>query len=198
MALNEIPQAGQTLNTTRPLILQNFTTFINDQFKVDHQEFNTGANSGKHKGIHIIDGSPAGGVGTDEIGFYNTVTGGTPALMIKAGASAAVDITTLTTSGNERTITLSQGLIVKFGFTTGAALAGNAWTTVNFGTAFPTACLYVYVASKVATAEPSTAQTTSLIIVNSSFAVGSFKVFNRRTDVGGAIPTDCYYLAVGN
>lgn len=51
MALNPVPQTGQTLLDTRDPIYTNFVTYIDAQFKVDHQEFNTGANSGKHNKV---------------------------------------------------------------------------------------------------------------------------------------------------
>lgn len=196
--LHPVPQAGQTLNSTRPLILQNFIPYIDMQFSLDHVPFATGTDSGKHKGIHLVNGVPTPPIISTEIGIFNAITAGIPALMIQAGTSPAVNITNITVSGSERTITTSQGLIFKFGFTTSAALAGNSWNTVMFGTPFPTSCIYVFPISKVATAAPSLAQTTSMMIANSSFLVDRFQVYNRRTDAGGAIPTDCYYFAVGN
>lgn len=198
MALNPVPQAGQTLNTTRPLILQNFIPYINMQFSLDHVEFGPGTDGGKHRGIHLVAGNPTPPIISTEIGIWNSIVAGIPALMIQAGTGSAVNITNITVSGSERTITTSQGLIFKFGFTTSAALAGNSWNTVMFGTPFPTSCIYVFPVSKVATAAPSLAQTTSMMIANSSFLADRFQVYNRRTDAGLPIATDCYYFAVGN
>jgi len=50
MALNSVPQVGQNLGNTQAPILANFTN-INLNFNVDHVEFNSGADSGKHKKI---------------------------------------------------------------------------------------------------------------------------------------------------
>jgi len=117
MALNDVPLTGQTLNTTRPLIKQNFITFIDDQFKVDHKEFNTGADSGKHKGIHLIAGALSPVIGAEEVGIYNTVTGGVPALMLQAGsAGTAVDITGSSKVETIGYCRLSGGILVKWGY----------------------------------------------------------------------------------
>lgn len=50
MALFLVPQIGQNLENTQTPILQNFTN-INADFLVDHVEFNSGGDSGKHKKI---------------------------------------------------------------------------------------------------------------------------------------------------
>lgn len=50
MALFLVPQIGQNLENTQAPILQNFTD-INANFDVDHVEFNSGGDSGKHKKI---------------------------------------------------------------------------------------------------------------------------------------------------
>lgn len=50
MALTLVPQVGQNLENTQAPILQNFTV-INANFDVDHVEFNSGGDSGKHKKI---------------------------------------------------------------------------------------------------------------------------------------------------
>jgi hypothetical protein len=50
MALNQVPQVGQDLGNTQTPILNNFNN-INANFLVDHVEFASGADSGKHKKI---------------------------------------------------------------------------------------------------------------------------------------------------
>lgn len=50
MALTLVPQVGQNLENTQAPILSNFTV-INANFDVDHVEFNSGGDSGKHKKI---------------------------------------------------------------------------------------------------------------------------------------------------
>jgi hypothetical protein len=50
MTLALVPQVGQNLENTQAPILQNFTV-INGNFDVDHVEFNSGGDSGKHKKI---------------------------------------------------------------------------------------------------------------------------------------------------
>ena len=50
MALTLVPQVGQNLENTQAPILNNFTV-INANFDVDHVEFNSGGDSGKHKKI---------------------------------------------------------------------------------------------------------------------------------------------------
>ena len=50
MALNNVPLPGQTLLATRDAIDQNFVGYIDPEFAVDHQAFNT-PNAGKHNTV---------------------------------------------------------------------------------------------------------------------------------------------------
>lgn len=52
MALNNVPLSGQNLNETRDAIRQNFKTYIDTQFAVDHQEFAT-VGAGWHKKLTV-------------------------------------------------------------------------------------------------------------------------------------------------
>lgn len=80
MALNtNIPQTTQSLGFTQPLIQANFQ-FIDTQFAVNHIEFNSGANSGKHRFLQIPDraatSSPAPTTAAQEVAlFCETVNG---------------------------------------------------------------------------------------------------------------------------
>lgn len=71
MALNIVPNAGQTLVDTRDPIRNNFSN-INNNFAVNHVEFNSGGDSGKHKFITFVAQNPVPVfVGTDE-GMYSS------------------------------------------------------------------------------------------------------------------------------
>lgn len=70
MALNNVPQAGQTLAVTRDPIRNNFTT-INNSFLINHGEYGT-VSAGKHTFVTMVDqtGNPLPFL-VNEGGFYN-------------------------------------------------------------------------------------------------------------------------------
>jgi len=92
MALNQVPQVGQDLANTQTPILNNFNN-INNNFLVDHVEFASGADSGKHKKItfpvlYSTTGTmPAFGV--DERGLFaaQTTTTGVNEIFVWKSAS---------------------------------------------------------------------------------------------------------------
>lgn len=199
---NDIPQPSDRVKISQSDLLENFAT-ISALLGVDHvitpwTNPATG-NQGKHNQVTIPEQGSDPTTAANEIALYCKEVSGTSQLFLRKESNGSVtDFSSLTTSTNERTTNLAAGLILKWGFTTGAALIGNSWNTVTFDIPFPTACLYVFVSGKVATAAPSTAQTTTLLILNSSFNKADFQVYNRRTDAGLAINADCYYFAIGN
>lgn len=72
MALNNLPNPGQTLNVTRNPIKQNFDD-INTTFKIDHVEYNI-TNGGKHNQV-TFPVNVAGAIpGATELRLYNSST----------------------------------------------------------------------------------------------------------------------------
>lgn len=193
MALVSEPNTGQTLPETRDNIRGNFDT-LNTDFQVDHEQWGSGADAGKHKGMHIVDGVPSPVTTATEIGLYNLVTAGIPALLLQKGTGTAYDVMSVVDSGivsnvQTYTFTLTQGLIVKVGYTTGSKLAGDASTTVTFPVAFPTNCYSVLFSPFSATASTN-------ILHLRSYSTTNFAVFNRKGT--GGLAVDCTFIAIGN
>lgn len=69
MALIVVPNAGQTLNNSRPDINSNFGT-INSAFAIDHVGYNT-VGQGKHNKVTFPVQSPAPSFSAGEDGLYN-------------------------------------------------------------------------------------------------------------------------------
>ena len=207
MPLNDVPMSGlQTLGATQALIRGNFTT-INDVFEIDHVSYGT-AGQGKHNQVtfptHIGPIPTIGAPIATEFYLFNQTAApsGVPDLWLKRGAGTPYPITaTITDIDLNGWTRLPSGILLKWGQTSGGFLVGNTWTTVTFPTAATipvfTAIYSVQLTPKVVTAAPSTAQTTTLVDLNSTFEVTGFQVFNRRTDGGFGINADCTYLAIG-
>jgi len=195
MPLTDVPLSSQTLADTQPLVRSNFAT-INTAFAVDHVPY-VGPNQGKHNHVTfpVQAGSPA--VLANELVFYTKDVAGTPQAFYKRDTGVEVDFTSTSLALNGQT-TLPSGLIIKWGQTNGGTLVGNSWTQVIFPLAFPNNCFSVQVSPKVVTPQPSVAETTTLLDLNTTFAVNGFYVFNRRTDAGPGIAADCTYFAIGN
>ena len=96
MALNNVPLSGQSLNVSRPLISQNFTT-IDTAFSQDHVGYGSGT-QGQHKQITfpsgLVTGQPftylAGQIGLQNL---NQAPTSRPDLWMSRGAAAAFPIT---------------------------------------------------------------------------------------------------------
>lgn len=78
MALNQVPQVGQDLANTQTPIFNNFSN-INNNFLVDHVEFASGADSGKHKKItfpvlYTVNPVDLPAFGANEQGLFAAVT----------------------------------------------------------------------------------------------------------------------------
>lgn len=80
MALNDVPQAGQTLANTQPLIRTNFSV-IDTAFTVDHVACNT-AGQGKHNKVTFpVQGAAPVFAATEE-GLYNKLVSGVAELFV--------------------------------------------------------------------------------------------------------------------
>lgn len=88
---------------------------------------------------------------------------------------------------------LPSGILIKWGFTTGGALAGNTTTSINFATSATTPVFtqaFVVIVSGY--------QTTSgnQLVTLTTFTNTNFTVFNRQL-IGGATACDCTFIAIG-
>ncbi len=195
---NDVPTPSQRLSDSQPQIQTNFAslkTFI----EINHVELADGTNPGKHKFLQMPQQGSAPATSTTEMALYTKDVSGKPQMFIRRDTNGAEINFTSVTLGSSGTLTLPNGLIMKWGQTTGAALPGNSWSLITFPVAFPTNCYSIQVSPKVVTVQPSTAQTTTLIILDVNYNKTNFHVFNRRTDQGiPGIAADFTYFAVGD
>lgn len=131
MALNDVPQPGQTLALTQPLIRNNFST-IDSAFSVDHVSYNLGG-AGKHNKVTFpVQSSTPTFPG--DIGLYNKVDPTTMVsqLYFTTSTGTTYPMTASArqsfTSGGNGYSYLPSGLVVQWG--RGVALA-NQVTQVN-------------------------------------------------------------------
>ncbi len=123
MALNLVPQPGQSLNFTQTPILNNFIT-IDTGFSIDHIAFGD-ANVGKHKQVTIPkqSGATIPATSANEVMLYCHTTGGTPALYFKGPGKAAgdngVDFTTANNVEVKGWVQMPGGTIFAWGADSG-------------------------------------------------------------------------------
>lgn len=132
MALNVVPNAGQSLAVTRDPIRNNFGT-INAAFLVDHVEYNI-ADQGKHKQVTFPNNAPPAAPIANEIKLYNANGGGIPQLFVQRVAAPALNIPfTQATYVSPGYTYLPSGIIIQWG--------QGGGPVANFPIPFPTACL---------------------------------------------------------
>lgn len=97
--LNDVPQSGQTLAFTQPLIRSNFTT-IDAAFQVDHVAY-VGADQGKHNQVTfpIHAGSEPATVNEVYLFNKNATPSNVPDIWVKKGAAASYPLTSSGTNG---------------------------------------------------------------------------------------------------
>lgn len=140
MALNDTPQAGQSLNVTQNPIRQNFIT-IDTAFSVDHAAYGS-ANVGKHNKITFPLQGAAPAFVANEIGLFNQNAAPTnrPDIWMSRGVAAAIPITGYvmggTNLGNGWTY-LPSGLLMAWGRSTTGAGNNVTITYANELTNFP-------------------------------------------------------------
>lgn len=117
MALNNVPVPGETLLHSRDLINANFVTYIDAQFKVDHQEFNSGGNSGKHNKVTMPQ-QPAAPPAflANEMGFYvtNNISTAQSEIFIRRAPNTDIPFTAGSNSLNGWCY-LPSGVLIKWG-----------------------------------------------------------------------------------
>ena len=215
-----IPTASERLRDSQPQIQANFASIMS-VLDANHVDFLDPNNAGFHNFLSMVPQSnlvanqpvaPTGGMviynaipnKVADVNFPVTVP--TSELnLIRFGSVAIVPFTASILSVNATPGNVSSGwtylpsgILMQWGSTSGGALAGNAWTLITFPMAFPNACFSISVSPKVITPQPSNAQTTTLIDLNSTWTAANFYVFNRRTDAGFGYASDCTWFAIGN
>jgi hypothetical protein len=127
--LNDVPQSGQTLGTTQPLIRNNFTT-IDTAFQVDHVAYST-TGEGKHNKVTmpVQAGDPAHTVG--EIILYNKLNPVTNVntLYIRGATGGIVPATASTLFLQNGYTYMPSGQVLMYGKGTANA---NTTTLINF------------------------------------------------------------------
>jgi len=116
MAINQVPQANQTLATTQNPILNNFIN-IDAQYGIDHVPFNTGG-AGWHNTITFVSQGVAPVPTGSNLVMYNALnaTATAQALFVSNAAGPAIDFTSSIrlSPGYFR---LPSGILVKWGRT---------------------------------------------------------------------------------
>lgn len=137
MALNNVPLAGQNLVQTRDAINQNFITYIDAQFAVDHVAFAT-LGAGKHNKVTLplVSTSPASPVfAAGENGIYNlnnaTTTKNEIYLHIQQNATTVEIPMTASTLSSSTPTGLTQGYTF---LPSGLILAWGSQLILNAGT----------------------------------------------------------------
>lgn len=132
MALNIVPNPGQTLYSSRDLINQNFSV-INTAFSVNHVPYNDGSgNQGFHQFINMTSGTPSATTnnGTAQIGLYANVGAFStiPELFFQRNNQAANTGYSITEAGNlgNGWTRLPSGIVLKWGQASGANFEGGS------------------------------------------------------------------------
>ncbi len=126
MALNSVPQAGQTLQTTRDPIRTNFNV-IATAFVQDHVDYNT-TGQGKHNKVTFPSQSVSPAFVATELGLYNAVdvTTGVNELFVKKAAGTGIPFTAWgNPSGQNGWTMLPSGVLIKFGLIAGGVNPNN-------------------------------------------------------------------------
>lgn len=142
MALNTVvPSAGQTLAVTRDPIRNNFVS-INDQFALDHYEFNS-VNNGLHQKVTLPAAAAPAQVANANVIYSQTsaISGEAELVAAKQNGSAAPascqtnEFTYARYNATNGTTTLPSGIKIKWGSGT---TTGTNPVTVTFNAAFTT------------------------------------------------------------
>lgn len=198
---NAIPQANDRLKDSQPQLLENFATIsalLGVNHVIDPWISPVDGNEGKHKWVSMPEQSSAPSTEVNEMALYTKESGGVANLFVRRENNGdELSLTSNSTNAFDGQITFPSGIIMKWGRTTGGALAGNNWTEITFSTPFPTSCYNIQLTPKVVTPQPSLNQTTSYVILDVDYNKTKFWVFNRRSDIGAPIAADCTWVAIG-
>lgn len=187
MALNNVPQSGQTLNDTRNPIRTNFSV-INAAFLVDHVEYNL-ANQGFHNKVTmpVQVAAPAFAAGINGIYNLNNATTTKNELYVhkqQDAGTADIPFTASTLSSSTPGSAASGWTYLPSGIILQWTNSSSNVTpkAVNFPITFPNQVLNVQV----------TARGASTFYVSSSTTV-----LTNVADIGGATNTPFFVFAIG-
>lgn len=192
MALNNVPNSGQTLSDSRVPINANFAT-IGAAFVIDHVDYNV-AGQGKHNKVTFPVQAVAPVFAAGEVGLYNLLyaVSGVDELFVKNQAGQATPMTAVskTTPG---WAWLPCGLLVKWGV--GVA---NGFTTITLPVGVNIPAFTQILTMQVCTAYANAADGDGFVRLNNFVAPWTqFTVYGsaRTTVTNKAVAFN--YLAIG-
>jgi hypothetical protein len=183
--LNQVPQASQTLAQTQNLILQNFTTYIDFAFQVDHVPYTT-PGQGKHNWVTFpLQSSLHSFTGTDS-GFFSALdsfSGANQIFITPPGSVTPLSPVPMTACSKVQNgySYLPSGIIMQWGFASMTGTTANVVFVKNFVSA---------VFSVVATTSLFNGTNTPI-----SIAPASVFGFTATSNTSGM---SFYWIAIGN
>lgn len=195
MALNNVPNPGQTLVVTRNPINQNFST-INAAFLVDHVEYNL-SGQGKHNKVTFPNQLAAPTFTNPEIGLYNFVSPVTTIneLFIRNSSGVTTPITASAQTANGWSY-LPSGLLIKWG---SAAVTRNTLSTVTFpiGATIPAfTSIFMVQSNQTFNAGPSTGDLNTAPCTG-NITTTNFQVYARANGLPNSGSINVFYFAIG-
>lgn len=129
MALNDVPQPGQSLATTQNPIRTNFGT-IDTAFSVDHVPYQTAINQGKHNKITFPVQAAAPATAVAEMALFSLVSTltGVPELSVRKESSGASYEFTSAGTASPGWARLPSGILLKWGSDVMAGAGLNTYT----------------------------------------------------------------------
>lgn len=200
MALNDVPLTGQTLDDTRDAIRANFTTYINAQFAVDHQEFNS-ANAGIHNKLTMpqLSGAPAA-YGANQMGLYVANLGLTAQseMFVRKAPSDDIPFTAKDASYNQGWFYLPNGLLCKWMNVAQSSSSRHGTANYSFGPGFTTVYTVQITPNYIGTSANEDTLVLNVRTNNASYSTTSVSwVFNARPDTTNASSFNVNLFVIG-
>lgn len=195
MALTPVPNSGQTLAASRPVIFNNFSV-ISTAFEVDHAAYND-ATQGKHNKVTLPRQGAAPVTAADEVALYSrlsTLSGATE-LVVRKQSSGAIYEFTSALAANIGWTRLPSGILLKWGNSTTPAGGLGTYT-------FPVAAnipAFTQIFNVVVTTmynQPADTPNNGFVRLV-SFAAASFDVFGSPRVTVGPLNVSFTYFAIG-
>ncbi len=195
MALTPVPNSGQTLADSRPVIFNNFSV-ISTAFEVDHVAYND-ANQGKHNKATFPQQAAAPVTAANEVALYSRLStlSGVSELVIRKQSSGTSYEFTSALAANVGWTRLPSGILLKWGNSTTPAGGLGTYT-------FPAAAnipAFTQVFSVQITTfynQPTDAPANGFVRLVTYNAAG-FDVFGSPRVTIGPLNVSFQYLAIG-
>ena len=189
-----IPQPADNISASQSDLLNNFQA-LKTYFALDHNTWDA-TNAGLHKQVTIPNNSGAdpGAAGTTGVYYAKTVSGVvSPYFQNAVGASvlwrsaSGNGLVTQTTGGTPSagTMTLPNGIIMKWGYVAGA----KNGTVISFSSAFPSNCFSVQI-----TGQRNSVNAQGYWVQDGTLTRFGFTLISQINDSIGGL----YYWAIGN